>query len=119
MPYLHTQREIVILDRSLVDNVGYARMNGCEHLVPQMMQLATQANYSAALFCDFVGEYAQTAVRFEDEARARLTHEHLLAAYEQSGVEIVRIPAMPIDDRLSLATETILARMMQGTSLNT
>jgi predicted ATPase len=99
--------EVVLLDRSLADNVGFARVNGCEYLVPEMMRLARIANYSAALLCDFVGEYAQTEVRFEDEERARLTHSHLLDAYEQLGIEVVNILALPIEDRLTLAREVI------------
>lgn len=100
--------EIAILDRSIVDNIGYARAYGWENLIPEVMRLARAANYSSALFCDFVGEYSQTAVRSESESQARLTHAYLLGAYKQVGVDVVHVPALPIKERLSLATDTVL-----------
>lgn len=96
-----------ILDRSLIDNIGYARLNRQEHLVPDIQRLVTAAQYSVALICDFVGEYTQTAVRPESWEFAQDIHEHLLEAYVESDVKVVHLPAIDIESRLALARSAI------------
>lgn len=98
---------IAVLDRSLIDNIGYARLNGQEHLVPNLQRLVTAARYSTALLCDFVGKYTQTAVRPESWEFAQAIHGHLLRAYDESGIEVVHLPAVGVDDRLALAMDII------------
>lgn len=96
-----------ILDRSLIDNIGYARLNGQEQLVPDILRLVTEAQYSTALICDFVGEYTQTAVRPESWEFAQAIHEHLLDAYYEAGIKVVHLPAVDVESRLVLAMTAI------------
>jgi predicted ATPase len=75
-----------ILDRSLIDNAGYARHFGYEQYVPRIQKIARSAGYTAIFLCNFVGTYDQTQFRVGDEEYAHTVHERLIAAYEESGV---------------------------------
>ena len=99
--------DTAILDRSLIDNIGYARLNGQEHLVPAIQRMVVAAQYSTVLICDFVGEYTQTAVRPESWEFAQSIHEHLLEAYNEADITVVHLPAMDVESRLALAVATI------------
>lgn len=96
-----------ILDRCLIDNIAYARMNGCHDLVPHMRTLAVAANYTTVLMCDFVGKYAQTEIRTVDEATAHRLHNHLLEAYSEFDVDIVHLPPVDIENRVAIARSVI------------
>lgn len=96
-----------VLDRSLIDNVGYARLNGHDHLVPSIQRHVRAAGYTAALLCDFVGTYRQTAVRAITEAEAHEIHAHVIAAYQESGIPIVNVPPLPLADRVAFVTDAI------------
>lgn len=98
-----------LLDRSLIDNIAYARLNNHEHLIPSIERMVTEAGYTAALLCNFVGTYAQTAVRAESEEQAHFIHDNLVEAYEASGVKIIEIPALDVASRLAMATSVIEA----------
>ena len=96
-----------VLDRSLIDNIGYARLNGHDHLIPDIQRRVRTANYTAALLCDFVGTYTQTPVRPETEEFAHAIHDHLVVAYRESGIPVITIPALDVERRLGMAIEVI------------
>jgi predicted ATPase len=101
------ESEVALLDRSIIDNIGYATLNGHHHLIPEMQRLVDAADYTAALLCDPVGTYTQTAVRPESEDFARTIHSHLVDAYYQSGVPVIKIPALGVDARLNKVESVI------------
>lgn len=96
-----------VLDRSLIDNVGYARLNRQDLLVPDLLRHIKAAKYTGALLCDFVGTYTQTPVRPESEEFARAIHGHLLEAYAESGIPILHLPATDVPNRAEMAREFI------------
>jgi predicted ATPase len=98
---------VAILDRSMIDNHGYAVLNGRHDLVPSIQRLVRAAGYTAALFCNPVGTYTQTAVRPESPEYAHAIHMALTDAYNQSGVPVIEIPAIDIESRLDLVETTI------------
>lgn len=102
-----TNVDVAILDRCLIDNVGYARLNGCYDLLPHMRALAKAANYSVGLMCDFVGRYQQTDIRIVDEAEAHRIHEHLLEAYSEFDLDIVHLPSVNLESRVAIARAVI------------
>ncbi len=96
-----------IQDRSLVDTVGYARLNGCFDLVSGVQKLIAEAGYTAALMCSFVGKYETTRTRMENLEKAQQTQAYLLEAYEESGIAIIQIPPVSQSERLSIARGVI------------
>lgn len=100
---------VTVLDRSLIDNIGYARMNDCHDLVPGLRSLAVAARYSTVLMCDFVGQYQQTDIRIVDEGEAHRIHDHMLEAYGEFDVDIVHLPPVSVEARLAIARSVIEA----------
>jgi predicted ATPase len=94
----------VILDRSLVDTVAYARRDMCEELVPYVQRLAQAARYSMVLFCNPVGQYG---CRVESAQAAARTGQYLLGAYEESAIKMYMMPSCSTADRLRLAASIL------------
>lgn len=101
------ETKIVILDRSLIDTLAYARLENCDFLIPSVKSLIESANYDTVLFCDFVGEYSATDIRHEDEEKARKTHNYLLRAYDESDLKLVHIPSVSVEDRVGLVSKLL------------
>lgn len=100
-------KDVVFLDRSLVDHIGYCRLNNLEERVPEIESHIEVANYAFAFFCEPVGEYQQTAVRREDPEQAKATHDQISLAYDLSEVPVVHLPAVTVQERLQIIAQTI------------
>ncbi|HET9174034.1 MAG TPA: ATP-binding protein [Candidatus Saccharimonadales bacterium] len=98
---------LVFQDRSLIDNIGYCRLNGFDTFIPTVERYIAAARYTLALFCEPVGTYTATHVRRETVEEARLTHDHLSQAYDGSGVQMVHLPAVTLEERLTIIRNTI------------
>ena len=96
-----------VQDRSLIDNVGYARYHGYDHLVPDIQPHIKAAGYTAILLCDFVGTYDQTKFRMGNEQYAHQVHEQLAAAYVESGVPIISVPPISVPERVELVMDAM------------
>lgn len=99
--------DIVFQDRSLIDTIGYARLNDFDSFVPEIRRRAKFANYTLALFCEPVGDYMATEIRRESAEEARITHDYLAAAYDEAGIPVVHLPAVSVEDRLAVIQEAI------------
>ncbi len=99
--------DVVFQDRSLIDTIAYARLNGFEALVPEVKRRARLANYTLALFCEPVGVYATTDIRRETVEEAKVTHDYLTRAYDEAGIPVVHLPAVSVEDRLRIVREEI------------
>lgn len=93
---------LIVLDRSLIDTVAYARLNDCEYLLPELYVHIKNAGYGQAFFCDFVGSYKNDQVRMESFKEARETQEALSVAYNESGIEIINMPVASIEERVKI-----------------
>ena len=96
-----------VQDRSLIDNVGYARYHGHSDLVPTIQPHIRAADYAAILLCDFVGTYEQTQFRMGNEEYAHQVHGQLVVAYKESGVPVVSAPPVSVPERVELAMEAM------------
>ena len=94
--------DVVFQDRSLIDNVGYGKLNDFTDFLPEVHRKIVVARYSFSLFCAPVGEYAKSAIRHETAEEAVETHRHLMDAYSQSGIEVVHLPAVAVEQRLEI-----------------
>ncbi len=93
---------VTFLDRSLVDNIAYGRINGFEDLIPDVERKIWFARYSFALICQPLEQYMATEVRRETAEEALFTHAAIEEAYRESGLEVVALPPVSIADRVSL-----------------
>lgn len=98
---------LVFQDRSLIDNIGYARLHGLDEFVLEAQRLTATANYAFALFCEPVGTYTATKIRRESPDEARLIHDSLAEAYNASGLDIVHLPPVSVEDRLAIIRTTM------------
>lgn len=98
---------LVFQDRSLIDTIAYAQLNGFEEFVPEVERRVRLANYAFALFCEPVGTYTATDVRRETDEEARQTHEYLARAYEASGIRVVHLPAVSVQERISIVRASV------------
>lgn len=99
---------VAVLDRSIIDNLAYARLNNHEKIIPRIQRQIKLARYSVALFCEPVGTYTRTEVRPESEEFSMQIHNHLRTAYQESDVRIVSLPAVDIQDRVEIAKSVVL-----------
>ncbi len=94
--------EIVFQDRSLIDTIAYCRIEGFEEYIPTVLGKVAVARYSFAFFCEQLETYSQSDVRHEDEDKASITHQQLRAAYTESGLMVVSLPAVSVEERLNI-----------------
>jgi predicted ATPase len=100
--------ELVFLDRSWIDQIGYCALNWHTGQIPKIKNEVRRANYSLALFCEPVGKYTQTLIRRESPEEAQEIHRHLAKAYDESGIETVHLPAVSVKSRLEIIRNHLL-----------
>jgi len=98
---------LIILDRSLIDTVAYARLNDCEHLLSELYKHIEEAQYKIAFLCDFVGSYQRSHIRSESPEEAQIIQKAIKIAYRESGIEVIDMPAMSLDERIALFENTL------------
>lgn len=85
----------VLLDRSLVDVLGYHKIAG-KQPPKELMSLIKNAGYAKkVIFLDVLNTYVNDGVRKEDPEKARQIHTAILEAYQELGFDVVVIP--PVD----------------------
>ncbi len=103
---------IAFQDRSLIDTIAYSRLNNFDEFVPEVSRRVAIARYSFALICQPVGEYTTTTVRRETQDEALQTHLEIERAYNESGIEVISIPAISTNERVALITEVLQSRSL-------
>lgn len=98
---------LVFQDRSLIDTIAYCRLNGFENFIPEVERRIKVARYSLALFCEPVGTYTATEVRRESAEEAQITHDYLAEAYDNSGIAVIHLPAIPVTERIEIIRSAI------------
>ncbi len=99
--------DLVFQDRSLIDTIAYCRLNGFEDYIPEVERRIKVARYSFALFCEPVGTYTATDIRRETAEEAQRTHDFLAEAYDNSGINVIHLPAVPVPERISIVRSAI------------
>jgi len=101
------ESELVFLDRSIIDNLGYLEHNGIREHIPDVKRRAKLAGYTLAFFCDWLGKFERTQIRQESETEGLTIHTHLANAYHSSGVPVVHLPAISVNERLTIIQNEI------------
>jgi predicted ATPase len=99
--------DLVFQDRSLIDTIAYCRLNDFESFIPEVERRIKVARYSLALFCEPVGTYTATDVRRETAEEAQRTHDFLAEAYDNSGITVIHLPAVPVPERIDIIRSSI------------
>lgn len=105
-----TTAAVAFQDRSLVDTIAYCRINDFEDFIPEVRGRIALARYSFALICQPVGLYTATDIRRESQDEALATHAEIQRAYGEFGLEVISIPAIPIEERVDLISEVLEGR---------
>jgi predicted ATPase len=89
--------EDVFMDRSVADNIAYARLTDRE--LPDNILEYCQDTYDTVFLLEqipFEDDYART----EDEKMADDVHEELRDVYESLGYTVIEVDLMPVDRRV-------------------
>lgn len=95
-----------VSDRSLVCTVALAEYLG--HPVPEMLvesigsMIAAERFERRVLFVELLGFITKTEARRISLEDSRLFERFHVAAYERFGFELVRVPPLPVDERVAL-----------------
>ncbi len=95
-----------VLDRSLVDGIAYSKMWGNKEY-EGVRDRIKEANYTQVFFLENLGFYEQDDQRKESEEFNQKLHEELYNTYIELGFDVVRVPALPIDERVYFIVKEI------------
>jgi len=92
------KNQTLFLDRGIPDNIAYYRK--AELPIDEYFQHAIDSvRYRKIFLLDMI-DYSNDAERYESPEEARQLHEGIRQAYEELGYEIVRVPVMPVSERV-------------------
>ena len=98
---LHTAAptdETVFFDRGIADSIAYYRLNMRE-LDIESKAIIDSISYAKIFVLDLV-DFQNDEARSESIEEARALHTLITEAYESLGYEIVRVPVMPVGERV-------------------
>lgn len=94
----HAGTEKVFFDRSILDNIAYHRILGFEPSA-ELLAAAERASFSKVFLLDLL-DYQLDDARNETPEEAARIHEALEVAYREYGVPIVKVPVVPVPERV-------------------
>lgn len=105
--------DLVILDRSVIDNLAYAAVAGIE-LNPEIYKDIINAGYEKKVFLfELLDSYKTDRQRKDSEEQVKAVHRVLIKAYSDLGFEIINIPVFSDDKDTNIQkrAETILEHL--------
>lgn len=100
--------EMVILDRSIIDNLAYARVAGIE-LDKKIYKDIDNAGYEKKIFFfELLGSYNTDEQRKDSEEQVREVHKELYNVYSSLGFKIIDIPVFSEDKNRNIIKRTEL-----------
>ncbi|MEM7308479.1 MAG: ATP-binding protein [Planctomycetota bacterium] len=96
------------LDRSRLDGVAYCRHFG-EPVPDELQRLAPLGRYDRVLLLDTLANFERRAEtgRTSDRAASLAIRDALEAVYREAGFEPIRIPELPLQDRVDFALRAL------------
>jgi predicted ATPase len=94
----------VFMDRSIADNLAYARLT--DRNLPDWFDERYMNQYDNIFRLEQIGfedDYART----EDEEMAESVHAELLEVYEGLGYDVIDVPLEPVDERADFILDRI------------
>lgn len=84
--------KMVLLDRSLVDILGYCKVSG-KNPPSELLNHIKNAKYDKVFFLERLNSYATDAERKEDAVFAGKIHNAVLEVYRELGLPIIIVPS--------------------------
>ncbi len=110
--HLINYRQNVFLDRGLFDGEAYYIYDQLE--IPEIFSKLNASVYSIAFLIEELPFFDQTDVRREDIEFTRALTKVLESCYDSRGVEVVRVPAMPVKERTDFVIEQLEKRCQKA-----
>lgn len=99
--------ELAFMDRCIIDNLGYLAYNGISEHTSMIRRHARRAGYTIAFFCEWLDKFERTTIRRETPEQGLAIHQHLQAAYESVDIPLVYLPAVSVEERLTIIKQTL------------
>jgi predicted ATPase len=98
---------LLLCDRGLLDGVAYYLNDGLP--VPDEFAKLDTSHYRGCLLLEPLGVFEKTAIRpdFENLQYAEQITPRFEQCYGERGISVPRVPAMPIEDRVSFVERQI------------
>ena len=97
--------DLVFFDRAIPDSIAYYRFLS---LKPDpLLKTALKHNHYRKAFVLDLLELHPDYARTEDEAEQHRLHALILQAYHEQGIEIVKVPVLPIDERVQYVLDRL------------
>lgn len=90
--------EVIFFDRGMHDSAPYMEMSGAGDDA-ELKRAVAKSSYRKAFLLDQI-DYEPDAVRTESKELAAEIHEMLGETYEKFGIPVVRVPALPLPERV-------------------
>ncbi len=102
----HDESVVSIFERGIPDSVAYYQYYGWR--VPEKMKkLVGEAAYRKVFLLDPLKIFTKDYARTEDKQFTEDLDELLYSAYADLGIEVVRVPLVPVSQRVKLIIEHI------------
>lgn len=99
------KNELVVLDRAVPDSIAYYQLEGLD--VTEPIRYSRLVGYQNVFLFDRL-EFEHDAVRSEDRRISAHIETLILRAYTRLGYEIVRIPVVPVEERVEIILSHLL-----------
>lgn len=109
--------ELVILDRSIIDNLAYAAVEKIE-LDPEIYKDIADAGYEKKVFLfELLKSYKTDSQRKDSEEQVKAVHRELYNVYSDLGFEIIDVPVFSEDKNTNIRkrAELILRHIVSST----
>jgi predicted ATPase len=91
---------LIFLDRGMPDGLVYSRHYGAD--VTRVLQACHRRRYQKIFLLDTPLKYEVDYARTEDPVEARAIHEDIAKVYAEFNYEVIRIPLIPIAERVRM-----------------
>lgn len=102
--------KLVFQESSLIDNIAYNKLHNYYDLVSITEEKIKYANYAFALLCqptDLDNLNNKNASYYLTKKEALIVHKYITESYKESGIDVVELPNVPVDERLKIIREVI------------
>ena len=98
--------DVVFCDTSCVENLIFGERAGLA-FGPNTQAWLDRYRYRRVFFCEPLTDYEQTIIRSETQEVALAISDQIAKRYQDLGYDVVRVPALSVEDRIALIEQTI------------
>lgn len=96
--------ELVFLDRSIIDNLAYAHVNGLDE---SKVRGNSKKDFYKGVFFFHQLPFMKDEARIEDDAWAKRISDEIRVVYSELEYRIIDVPVLPIAERVDLILDNI------------